>query len=344
MGATKTFVFMTVCASVVKGSELRNLSQGVKTFYDLANSDLQTDDFLEIMEYLDQRFHRKCFSIESSIATQIKRKDVIEIVGNMEADMKKLSSDIVGDRTRFQKEISDIKDNSIETDIKTKDVIEIVGNIEAEMKKLSSDIVGDRTRFQNEISDIKESFIVFQNESMERETTERNEYVRSNLFCKTQDYMKCLTGECCIDTEVTFHNLALGKHAWQSSEYNSVERAEIAVDGNRATHMHTKYETNPWWMVDLARELPVSKVVIVNRGEGHPKTIARLRNIVVTVSSGREEDGEVCGRFAGPGTAGQIIEITCAEKLRGRYVKLTMNSTNYLHVGEVEVYSQKIIP
>ena len=307
MGATKIFVFMTVCACVVKGSELRNLSQGVKAFYDLANSDLQTDDFLEIMEYLDQRFHRKCFSIESSIATHIRTKDVIEIVGNMEAEMKKLSSDIVGDRTRFQNEIFDIKEL----------------------------IVDDRTRFQNAISDIKESFIVFRNESMERETTERN------VFCKTQDYMKCLAGECCIDTEVKFYgNLALGKHAWQSSEYNREKGAEIAVDGNRTTYMHTLLETNPWWMVDLGNEWPVSRVVIVNRGEGNTWTIARLRNVVVTVSSDRDEDGEVCGRFAGPGTAGQIIEITCAEKLRGRYVKLTMNSTNFLHVGEVEVYSQ----
>ena len=334
------------------------MSKGVKAFYELADSDLQTGDFLEIMEYLDQRFHRKCFSVGNVINTDIKTKNFIEIVSNMEEAMKKLSSDIVDDRTRFQNEISEIKDNSIETDIKTKYVLEIAGNMDAEMKKLSSDIVGDRTRFENEIfdikelivddrtsfhneiSDIKQSFIILQNDSKEREAKERNEFMRSSLLCKPQEYLKCLAGECCIDTEVTFHNLALGKHAWQSSVYNSVEGAELAVDGNRTTHIHTKYETNPWWMVDLGNEWPVSRVVIVNRAIGAPGAVSRLRNAVVTVSSDRDQDGEVCGRFAGPGTAGQIIEITCPEKLRGRYVKLTMNSANYLNVCEVEVYSQ----
>ena len=261
MNATKQIVLIVIFIHVCKGSELRNLSKGVKAFYDLADSDLQKDDFLEIMEYLDQRFHRKCFSVESSGTT----------------------------------------------DIKTKDVIDIMGNLEAEMKKLSSDIVDDRTRFQNEISDIEERFVVFQNESKMREAKAGSEYMRSNLFCQTQDYMKCLAGECCIATEVSFPNLALGKEAWQSSEYGGCCKADAAVDENRASIIHTKYEATPWWMVDLETEKPLSRVVIVNRADG---SWTRLRNVVVTVSSEKDQAGEVCGRFDGPGTAGQIIEIT----------------------------------
>ena len=81
----------------------------------------------------------------------------------------------------------------------------------------------------------------------------------------------------------------------------------------------------------------MARVVIVNRADG---SWDRLRNVVVTVSFDKKHGGQICGRFDGPGTEGQIIEIICAEKLRGRFVKLTMNSRNYLHVGEVEVYSQ----
>ena len=100
--------------------------------------------------------------------------------------------------------------------------------------------------------------------------------------------------------------------------------------------MHTLNQTTPWWMVDLATERPVARVVIVNRGDG---SWTRLWNDIVTVGSSRDEDGKVCRRFAGPGSKGQIIEINCMEKLRGRYVKQTINSNNLLHVCEVAVYS-----
>ena len=209
--------------------------------------------------------------------------------------------------------------------------IEIVGNLEAEIKKISSDIVDDRARFQTEIADIKGNFTVFQNESKAREE-------------KAIDEFMSLAVECFKAMNVTFSpNWALGKQAWQSSDYgwNPGPRAgaEAAVDGNRASCMHTLEEATPWWMVNLATERSVARVVIVNRGDGSYPSWKRLRNVIVTVGSSRGEDGKVCGRFAGPGTKGQIIEINCTEKLRGRYVKLTMNSHNYLHVCEVEVYS-----
>ena len=295
----KTLIFAIITFCSVDGSELRNLSKGVKAFYDLANGDLETADFLEIMEFLDQRFNRKCYSLEG--------------------DYK--------------------------TNMNTRDVLEIVSNLEAEMRKISSDIADDRSHFQDEISDIKKSFKVFQNESETREAMERTGFTSPNLFCNTQDYMKCLSGECCLVTEVTFPNWALGKQAWQSSvHYSDKGTAEAAVDGNRNSLLkegksciHTKYEANPWWMVDLATEKPVGRVVMVNRGDG---SWNRLRNVVVTVGSDRDEHGEVCGRFAGPGSKGQIIEINCVQKLRGQYVKVTMNSSNYLHICEVEVYSE----
>ena len=326
MEMANIFVLMAICISIANGSELRNLSEGVKTFYHLADNDLKTDDLLEIMEYLEQRFHRKCFSVEHGIPADIRRKDVIDILVNFEKDLKKLSSDISDDRTRFQNEISDVVEDQSRFQNE-------ISDLKADVKQLSSDIVGDRI----EISDIQKRFLTFENETKNRGAKSEKEFVRSNIFCKTEEYKKCFAGECCIETEMTYRNLALGKQAYQSSDYGGGQRAEKAVDGNRATISHTLLETTPWWMVDLGTERPVARVIITNRADG---SWTRLRNVAVTVSSDRDRDGAVCGRFNGPGAKGQIILITCTEKLRGRFVKLTMNSRNYLHVGEVEVYSQ----
>ena len=308
-------------------------------FYDLADNDLETEDLLEIMEYLEQRFHRKCFSVEDSIQTDIRRKDVIDILGNFEAELKKLSSDIADDRTRFRNEIADIVNYQSRFRNEISDIANdqsrfqnVISDIQADVKKLSSDIIGD----QNEILDIQKRFVTFENETKNRDAKSEKEFVRSSVFCKAQEYMTCLAGKCCIETEVTYPNLALGKQAWQSSDWSYAQRAEKAVDGNSGTTTHTLLETNPWWMVDLGTAKSVARVIIINRADG---SWDRLRNIVVTVSSDKKRDGPICGTFDGPGTKGQIIEITCAAKLRGRFVKLSMNSRNYLHVGEVEVYS-----
>ena len=93
---------MCICICIASGSELRNLSKGLKTFYDLAENNLETEDLFEIMTYLEQRFHRKCFSVEHGNPMDIRRKDAIDILGNFEAELTKLSSDIADDRTRFQ--------------------------------------------------------------------------------------------------------------------------------------------------------------------------------------------------------------------------------------------------
>ena len=88
-------------------------------------------------------------------------------------------------------------------------------------------------------------------------------------------------------------------------------------------------------MVDLGAEKHIGRVVMVNRGHG---SYRRLRNVVVTVSLEKDGDSVTCGSFQGPGAAGQVITITCSEEIRGRSVKLTMNSRNYFHLCEVEVY------
>ena len=139
------------------------------------------------------------FQDETKAREEKAMNESIEIVGNLKAEMKKISSDIVNDRAHFQTEIADIKEtfNIFQNESKAREEkalhesIEIVGNLKAEMKKISSDIVNDRARFQIKMSDIKESFMVLQNETKAREE-------------KAMDELMSLAGECFIVMNVTF--------------------------------------------------------------------------------------------------------------------------------------------
>lgn len=75
-------------------------------------------------------------------------------------------------------------------------------------------------------------------------------------------------------------NLALGKFATQSSNYNIGGSASKAVDGNTYaqydynnqnlnTITHTESEFNPWWRVDLGSPLTVREVRIYKRLDGY---------------------------------------------------------------------------
>ena len=66
-------------------------------------------------------------------------------------------------------------------------------------------------------------------------------------------------------------NIALGKPAYHSSNYDSAAVAGRAVDGNRngnwadASCTATREQKYPWWAVDLGREMSVLEVMISNR-------------------------------------------------------------------------------
>jgi len=46
----------------------------------------------------------------------------------------------------------------------------------------------------------------------------------------------------------------------------------------------------------------------------------------------------VCARFAGPGFAGQVVELDCAAGTQGRYVVVELETTSLLTLCGVEVY------
>jgi hypothetical protein len=76
---------------------------------------------------------------------------------------------------------------------------------------------------------------------------------------------------CCLGAAA---NLALGKQAWQSSNWDDISVASKAVDGNTNTNWYgysccgtAPDDKDPWWAVDLSATYYVQEVVLFNRAD-----------------------------------------------------------------------------
>eukprot|EP00105_Crassostrea_gigas_P038894 XP_019923042.1 PREDICTED: fucolectin-like [Crassostrea gigas] len=143
--------------------------------------------------------------------------------------------------------------------------------------------------------------------------------------------------------------LALGKHTEQSSTYSSYW-AEYAVDGNRGTDIfqdkctHTEdADTKPWWRVDLLTVYSIKSVRILNRGiDKYGLDFSnRLQDVTVTVGLIESDVNTLCGVFAGPGTASQLVVINCPMSPQGRFVKIS-KTTSILTLCEVDVFGVSV--
>ncbi|XP_046574858.1 uncharacterized protein LOC124282866 [Haliotis rubra] len=145
-------------------------------------------------------------------------------------------------------------------------------------------------------------------------------------------------------------NLALNKHAFQSSEYgdSAVDTgAENAVDGNTNGDWYANsctttasHDTSTWWFVDLLEAYEVTQVIMWNR-VNHS---GRLRNLVVEVSSVNPATypsayRKLCSRF--PGIAGAQENLTCNSPVIGRFVRISKihvhGTIPFLTLCEVDV-------
>jgi hypothetical protein len=137
-------------------------------------------------------------------------------------------------------------------------------------------------------------------------------------------------------------NLALRKPATQSSvsEWSTcpmpAQDAAGAVNGRAdgRRKFHTALEHNPWWQVDLGGFATIHEIHIYNTTE---PTAGRFTNFSLAVSIEGEIWMEIFAKqddtslgvpfiWNGPGTAW------------GRFVRVTLLGTNYLHLDQVEVY------
>lgn len=136
-------------------------------------------------------------------------------------------------------------------------------------------------------------------------------------------------------------NVALGKPATQSStsRWSMNDDASRAVSGTMPASFafHTDVEDRPWWLVDLLESYPIEAIVVHNRLDGLQE---RARTLKVEVSEDHQSWVVVHAGlvvFSG-GDAGAPLELPLKGVVRGRYVRVSLAETEYLHLAQVEVF------
>lgn len=139
-------------------------------------------------------------------------------------------------------------------------------------------------------------------------------------------------------------NVALGKSALQSSvsQWSRDDEAAAAVSGVMPGDFafHTALEQSPWWIVDLGDILPVEAVIVHNRIGMLQERAIRLR---VEVAQVEGEWTLIHAGFAVFGARGQgkPLELHIGSRLAVRYVRLSLDDRQSLHLAQVEVLSRK---
>ncbi|XP_078692283.1 fucolectin-like isoform X2 [Branchiostoma floridae x Branchiostoma belcheri] len=145
-------------------------------------------------------------------------------------------------------------------------------------------------------------------------------------------------------------NIALGRPAFQSSVgWNG--SAGRGVDGNTYSHyftdqwvdsgscLHTEFEHNPMWWVDLGQSFPINRVVIFNRQD--PCCWDRVNPFNIHIGeSGNATDNPKCGGDHQLDRVNQpSISVPC-QGMTGRYVGVRLPGYHRaLSLCEVQVFS-----
>jgi murein DD-endopeptidase MepM/ murein hydrolase activator NlpD len=142
-------------------------------------------------------------------------------------------------------------------------------------------------------------------------------------------------------------NLAKGKSAAQSSNYmTTVGLAPNAVDGNTdgvfvdKSVTHTKFELQPWWQVDLGRQVDIQNINIWNRSDCCSE---RLSDFYVLVSNLPFSSGNLDTVMLQGGVSSYLVNgvggypSTVQINRSGRYVRVQLTGNNALSLAEVEV-------
>ncbi len=145
----------------------------------------------------------------------------------------------------------------------------------------------------------------------------------------------------------TISNLAQGKPAYQSGTLN-YSVASRAVDGNTGGSgnqvSHTEFGSENWWEVDLGSVSYIDNIQIYNRTDCPSECPDRLSNYYVFVSDVRFTGTSVAASRAQSGVgeyhqssrAGRPTTIANVNRT-GRYVRVQLTGSNYLHMAEVKV-------
>jgi hypothetical protein len=147
---------------------------------------------------------------------------------------------------------------------------------------------------------------------------------------------------------VKAENLALGRATLQSSHWEgAIEYDYIgACNGikNGAFSFHTLLEDGPWWQVDLGSACSIDEVRVFNRLD----FARRAESLSVLCSAdGRTwnllHDGSTTRSSFG-GVDGSPLVCIASPRPVARFVRLELNERQVLHLDEVEVYGERLVP
>jgi hypothetical protein len=144
-------------------------------------------------------------------------------------------------------------------------------------------------------------------------------------------------------------NIAFGKPATQSSvsewslyptpEQDAGGAVNGRVDGKRK--FHTANEENPWWQVDLGEASVISEIRIYNTIE--PNVRDRFKKFKIFIGFDLDSLVEVfCKDDELPvnGMDSRPLIWKPASSAWGRFVRITLLGTGFLHLDQVEVYGR----
>ena len=102
---------------------------------------------------------------------------------------------------------------------------------------------------------------------------------------------------------------------------------------------HTENEPNPFWQVDLGEVTDIGKVHLYNRCDACGE---RNRYIILSLSDDGngwtkvwQNDGTMF--YGAPDSKPLVVDLS-EKSVRGRFLRLSLEGTSYLHLDEVEVY------
>ncbi|XP_035682627.1 uncharacterized protein LOC118420028 [Branchiostoma floridae] len=150
-------------------------------------------------------------------------------------------------------------------------------------------------------------------------------------------------------------NVALGKPAFQTSQYKPTDPADgaasLAVDGNTDTNYHhgscthtvdSPGETNPSWWVDLGQSYVIDRVLIFNRQDTRPERINPF-NIHIG-DSDQVSANPKCGGYHQMNLNQPSISVSC-QGMKGRYVGVRLpGPSRILTLCEVRVFLGRCAP
>jgi hypothetical protein len=170
----------------------------------------------------------------------------------------------------------------------------------------------------------------------------------------------CTNGDICNEVSQTCEpsawssNVALGKSATQSSNYYTDQGGpDLVVDGNtdgifnNGSCNHTGLDQNGWWEVDLGEVYNISSIEIWNRMDDSPVN-NRLNPFYLFVSDDpfSSTDLETTKNQSGVWHVYRSHPVwpdfNAYVARTGRYVRIQLDDTEYLHMAEVKVWGREI--